>query len=91
MKPAKTRDGANQYFIKLRNPSKYDSDYVELFAAYPEGEEHAFYVTYAEIMPNGRASVTYTPPEGMGADVNVDRANLAQDYTFDAALRKLRG
>lgn len=90
VKPAKTRDDANQYFIKLRNPSKYDSDYVNLFAAYPEDEAHAFYVTFSEIMPNGRASVTYTPPEEMGAQVNVDRANLARDYTFEAAIAKPR-
>lgn len=40
-------------------------------------------------MPNGRASVTYTPPEEMGSQANVDRANLARDYTFEAAISKL--
>jgi len=90
VKTAKTRSGANQYFIDIHDPSKYDPEDVDLFAAYPDDEPHAFYVTYSEIMPNGRASVTYTPPEDMGAQVNVDRANLARDFTFEAAKKKLQ-
>ena len=84
VKTANTRDGANQHYIKLSNPNKYDAQNVDVFAGYAISEDKVFYVPYSEM--GKRSSVTFTPLEKMGSDANRDRANHISEYTFEAAL-----
>lgn len=86
VKTAKHR-GRRKYDLLLQDSSKYTAHTVDLFAGYARGEDAVFFVPYPEI--DQRASVTFTPPEEMGSDANRRRANLANDYTFEAAFSRL--
>lgn len=87
VKTAKTRQGANQYYIRLKDPEKYNRNTVDIFAGYAPGEEGVFYVPYPEM--GGRSSVTFTPLDEMGSDSSRERANHISEYTFEEALSRL--
>jgi hypothetical protein len=87
VKTANTRDGANQHFIRLSDPDKYDAQNVDIFAGYAISEQEVFYIPYPEM--GKRSSVTFTPLDKMGSDANRDRANHISEYTFEAALSRI--
>lgn len=87
VKTANTRDGANQDFIRLGDPNKYDAQNVDIFAGYAMSEDEVFYVPYPEM--GKRSSVTFTPLDKMGSDANRDRANHISEYTFEAAFSRI--
>lgn len=88
VKTANTREGANQYYIRLNEPGKYTQDTVDLFAGYAPDEDGVFYIPYSEMRT--RSSVTFTPLDEIGSEANRERANHISEYTFDEALSRLR-
>jgi len=76
-----------RYAIRLYSDDKYDEADVDLFAGYVADRDEVFFVPSSEIKQ--RASVNYTPPSEMGSDANRERANLPEEYTFEAARNRL--
>ena len=91
VKTANSHGPGNQYQIKINDEQEYDFDNVDLFAGNApdvEVNDGVFFVPYPEM--EKRASVTFTPLEDMGADVNRERANHISQYTFEEALSRLK-
>jgi hypothetical protein len=91
VKTANSRGPGNQYQIEINDEQEYDFDNVDLFAGNApdvEVNDGVFFVPYPEM--EKRASVTFTPLEDMGADVNRERANHISQYTFEEALSRLK-
>ena len=76
-----------KHSIELSDAQKYDAQDVDLFAGYAREEDNVFYVPYEEM--GKQTSVTFTPPEKMGLEESRERAKLAEEYTFEAAYKRL--